>query len=182
VPPIDPNHYDDGELYGPDNHVMNGLPDTSPAGGNFVGLNAGINASPLSQVISGLQVGKSYVLTFDYAFAQGFGGKNVSSNDSIGVSLLGQTFVTTPTVTLPAKGFSGWTTASFKFTDTGGSDVLSFLANGTSGAPPYALLDGVSLNSGVPEPAAWAMMLLGIGALGACARRNRALAATANAA
>jgi hypothetical protein len=41
-----------------------------------------------------------------------------------------------------------------------------------SGAPPFSLLDGVSL-TGVPEPSTWAMMLLGFAGLGFAAYRSR---------
>jgi hypothetical protein len=42
---------------------------------------------------------------------------------------------------------------TFTFTANGASDVLSFLAQGTPGGePPFALLDGVTLNSATPEP------------------------------
>ena len=55
--------------------------------------------------------------------------------------------------------------------------MLKFLAVGTpTGVPPFSLLDGVTMNAvgGVPEPATWAMMILGIGGIGAMARRRRA--------
>jgi hypothetical protein len=41
--------------------------------------------------------------------------------------------------------------------------------------PPFALLDGVSVTptGGVPEPAAWAMMRLGLGGLGGALRMRR---------
>jgi len=35
------------------------------------------------------------------------------------------------------------------------------------------VLDGLSINGGVPEPATWAMMLLGVGAIGAAQRMAR---------
>jgi hypothetical protein len=55
------------------------------------------------------------------------------------------------------------------------------LAAGTIGDPPYALLDGVSLTTSsiVPEPSAWAMMLLGVSSLGAIMRRRRAFLVSA---
>jgi hypothetical protein len=59
-------------------------------GGNF-GLNGGANASALTQTISGLQTGQTYILTFDYAFAQGYGSKKVGSTDFLSVSLGSQT-------------------------------------------------------------------------------------------
>jgi hypothetical protein len=55
------------------------------------------------------------------------------------------------------------------------------LAAGTIGDPPYALLDGVSLTTSsiVPEPSAWALMLVGIGGLGVSLRAGRKTATAA---
>ena len=62
------------------------------------------------------------------------------------------------------------------FTPTATTQTLTFLSIGTpDGLPPMAALDGVSLT--VPEPATWAMMLLGFGGMGATLRRRRAVAA-----
>ena len=60
-----------------------------------------------------------------------------------------------------------------KFTAKSTSQLLSFLSIGTPlGLPPAALLDGVSLTT-VPEPATWAMMIMGFFGLGAVLRRRR---------
>ena len=68
--------------------------------------------------------------------------------------------------------------ASFDFTATSASELLSFVSVGTpQGTPQVALLDDVSLTGGVPgapEPATWAMMGLGFAGLGfAAMRRSR---------
>jgi hypothetical protein len=58
------------------------------------------------------------------------------------------------------------------FTPTSTTQTLKFLSIGTpDGLPPIAALDGVSLT--VPEPATWAMMLVGFGGIGAMIRRRR---------
>jgi hypothetical protein len=59
--------------------------------------------------------------------------------------------------------------------------VLSFLSTGTPGGdPPIAFLDNVSLTNTVPEPATWALMLVGVAAMGASLRlRRRAASAVA---
>jgi hypothetical protein len=67
--------------------------------------------------------------------------------------------------------------ASFTFTPTSSTEVLSFLSTGTaaSALPPFALLDSVSATQGtVPEPSTWVMMVLGFAGLGyAGFRSNR---------
>ncbi len=50
----------------------------------------------------------------------------------------------------------------------GGTDTI------TGGTHPAILIDaGGALVAGVPEPASWALMLLGVGAVGGVARRRR---------
>jgi len=40
-------------------------------------------------------------------------------------------------------------------------------------APPFSLLDGVSLSSSAPEPSTWAMLLVGFAGLGYAGFRKR---------
>ena len=105
---------------------------------------------------------------------------------------------------LASHTFEGWTPFSATFTYTGNpttmtygldyggetftaaANWLTFIGEGSpQGLPPTILLTGVSLtqapsdtpdyiNPGVPEPATWALMMIGIGGLGAIARRRRA--------
>jgi len=157
-------------LWGPGNGSNNGLPASSPAGGNFVAADGAFNVAPITQTIVGLIPGEAAVLTFYWAGAQqsGFTGP---TTDQWAVSLGSQTLYT-PVVSLPSHGFSGWITELMTFTPTSGNEVLSFTAIGTpSGEPPFALLDGVSLT--VPEPASWAVMVSGMTILILYARRRR---------
>lgn len=64
----------------------------------------------------------------------------------------------------------------YQFIVTGsGSDTLTFNERDD---PAYLALDNISLNpAAVPEPATWAMMLLGFGAIGFALRRRRQLGA-----
>ena len=95
---------------------------------------------------------------------------------SITATLGSETF-STPTIDTPSQGSSPWELFSTTFTYTGTSNVLTFLANGgPTGAPPYALLDGVSLTSttgATPEPSTWLMIVAGFAGLGLAARARR---------
>lgn len=157
-------------VYGP-------FPATSPDGGDFVLADGDPSFSgAFWQTISGLTVGKTYELNFWQAAGQQytFTGPTterwqVTFGDDTQYSSL---------FSLPQGGVGPWEKQTMLFTATSASQVLTFLAQGTpGGAPPISFLDGVSLKEvvpGVPEPATWAMMLLGFGAVGFAARRRSA--------
>ena len=71
----------------------------------------------------------------------------------------------------------GWTAFSYKFSATGSSTTLAFAS--ATGTPFGPALDNVSVSTAVPEPASWALMLVGFGGLGAVMRRQRRTAAVA---
>ena len=143
----------------------------SPDGGNFVGLDGDSEATgAVSQTLTGLEIGKTYTLTFDWAAAQ-LANRSGDITEQLQVSFGGQTFLT-PVLSVASGGFSGWKTATMFFTPTSTTQTLKILSLGTpDGLPPIAALDGVSLT--VPEPATWAMMLVGFGGIGAMIRRRR---------
>jgi hypothetical protein len=150
----------------------------SANGGNVFASDAQYGPGLLSQTINDLSVGASYLLTFDYAVGQqaGFSGANLNNFWQVS---FGDTTLNTAALTIADGEFSGWKTASMAFTATSASQMLSFLAKGGSaGAPPFLLLDGVSMNanantSAVPEPSTISLLLGGIGLAGFLARRRR---------
>jgi hypothetical protein len=156
-------------LWGPNLGSNNGLPATSPAGGNYVAADGAFEVGAISQTINGLTVGDSYTLSFWWAGAQqdGFTGPNTEQWD---VSLGSQTQFTA-VVDNASHGFTGWHYQTFTYTATSASEVLSFLALGTpNGEPPFSLLDGVSLDpTAVPEPGSMALMLGILGFMGGVA-------------
>lgn len=174
--------YGSFSFWGPANGNNNGLT-TSSQGGNYIGSDAdrGFGA-PVSQTLSGLVIGKTYDVSFEWAAAQQanfFGatteGWEVYLTDSNNGQIVN---FQTETVNNPEKGFQPWRGERFSFEATEASHVLSFFAfGGPGGLPPFALLDNVSVvDSAVPEPASWAMLIAGFGLVGAAARRRRQVA------
>ena len=152
-------------------HFYSSASALSADGGNFVALD-GDSAVPgsISQTISGLEVGKTYTLSFDWAAGQ-LANRTGDITEQLQVSFGGETQLTS-ILSVPSTQFSGWNVVTMYFTPTATTQTLSFLSLGTpNGLPPMALLDGVSMT--VPEPATWAMMLIGFGGLGFMIRRRR---------
>jgi len=148
----------------------------SPTGGNFFASDPLYYPGYLYQSVGGLTVGASYLLTFDYALAQQVNYTGANTNDYWQVGF-GNTFLNSNPLSIAQGGFSGWKSATMSFTATSATQFLSFLAKGdAAGAPPFMLLDNVSMDvvtSKVPEPATWSLMLGGLGALVFMARRRR---------
>ncbi|MGL4541044.1 MAG: PEP-CTERM sorting domain-containing protein [Polymorphobacter sp.] len=152
------------------------LPASSPDGGNFIFSDANFLNSALTQTITGLTVNGVYKLTFYQALSQpiffntGLGTPGpISAQWS--VSLFGTQLAPALTANGATGAISPWTQQTMTFTATSTTGVLSFLAFG-SGDPPTILLDGVNL-SAVPEPKTWAMMMIGLFAMGIVYRRQR---------
>ncbi|WP_419813710.1 PEPxxWA-CTERM sorting domain-containing protein [Glacieibacterium sp.] len=172
--------YGNLKLWGPGNGSNNGFASVSPVGGNYVGADGAFLVAPIQQTINNLVVGAKYDVGFYWGGAQQFG-YNGETTEQWKVSF-GDQQIDTAVLTNASHGFTGWQKENFTFTATNVSQVLSFLAVGTpNGEPPFSLLDGVSVTAAVPEPATWAMMILGMGAVGAASRLRRRQAGLATA-
>jgi PEP-CTERM motif len=159
-------------------HLNSNFNALSPNGGAFMGLDGDAAANgALEQTVSGLAIGQTYELTFEWAgteLSNRTGYNSIMLTGSLGGDpFMTSTYFNTASGSAPGS-FSGWMTESFKFTANSTSELLSFLAVGTpsGNVPPFALLDGVSLTA-VPEPSTWAMMFVGFAGLGYAAFRRR---------
>ncbi len=165
-------------LWYPGDGSNNGFTYASPTGGNFVAIDSQTGDAPITQTITGLVTGKTYVLSFAWAGAQA--APNTGASTEAWQVSLGASTQTTSTVNVASEGFSGWMTQTFSYVATGSSEVLSFLALGPTGAnvPPFALLANVSMYAAVPEPASITVLLTAIGGLmGAAGMGKRRTAA-----
>ena len=82
-------------------------------------------------------------------------------------------------------GYTGWIKSSYQIGAAGNYYVRYGVTNWSDSAFDSGLaFDGLALNDvpipgGVPEPATWAMMIMGFGAIGASMRRRRQVARVA---
>jgi len=149
-------------LWGPGNGSNNGLPASSPDGGNFVAADGDYLTAPINQTINGLTVGDNYQVGFWWGASQQYTFTG-DTQQYWAVSLGAQT-QNTSTFFLPSHGFSGWMYQTDTFTASSSSEVLSFLAVGNVPVPPFLLLDGVSMNdstAATPEPGTLPLLLSG---------------------
>jgi hypothetical protein len=149
-----------------------------PAYGNYlVGFNGG-NLAPngvLDQTIS-TGAGQAYTLSFDYGVTSG-GAQSITASaiDATSFAVIATNTVFT---TLSAP-----TTYSFSFNALSSGTIIRFndvASNPTNGQD--IAIDNVSVTGAaigtVPEPASWALMIVGFGLVGsAVRRRSQAIAA-----
>lgn len=143
----------------------------SPTGGNFYAFDPAVaTPGPITQTLKNLQAG-TYQVSFDWAVAQQYGYSS-GTWGSWTVQLGSAAAQATATVNNPSRSFTGWMHETMSFTVGAGDAVLSFLGKGgPQGVPPFALLDSVSVVA-VPEPSTYALLLLGLAAVAAVARRK----------
>jgi hypothetical protein len=174
-----------GEVGQRPNASYTGACNLAGCGGAFMVLDGDpVAAGPFSQSVSGLVVGQTYAVTFDWAAGE-LQDRTGFSTEQLHVFLDGSeqstsVYNNTANPLSNPGSFSGWQQVTLLFTATKTTETLKFLSDGSpsNNLPPVAFLDGVSLTM-VPEPATWAMMLVGFGGLGAALRRRRRLAAVA---
>ncbi len=112
--------------------------------------------------------GQTYQVDFDLAGNPDGGiGPKVAIVTANGAQQQSDTFIVTGADTHSSMG---WTPYVYDFTANSASTTLTFASAANS---PYGpVLDNVSVVA-VPEPASWALIILGFGGLGALLRRRR---------
>ncbi len=136
---------------------------TSPSYTNFFAAFGGGNEPSgfISSAFSTL-AGRTYTVAFDYG-ALGTGSEGLT------FSVGGTDYVVNPVANNDL--FSAFTSTSFSFVGNGLPVSLSITSAGLNNVD--AILDNVSVSlSAVPEPATWALMILGFGATGFAMRRR----------
>lgn len=146
----------------------------SPNGGNFVALDGDSTIrGGISQNVQNFIVGQQYVLSFYWAGAQLISASGATT-DSLNVQVGNDLSTTTNVVANASTGFVPWMLQTYQFTATSASELLTFLSVGTpNGAPPIALLDGVSIKQAVPEPATFGVVTAGLALVGFVRLRRR---------
>ena len=134
---------------------------------------SGNDKGSISQLLTGLTVGREYQVNFSLAGNPDGGGSTKVAVASDGGS---QTSVYFFDQTGNTRDSMGWTAQSFRFIATDTTANLTFSA--TLNNPYGPALDNVSI-AGVPEPATWGLMILGMGAVGGMMRRRKATLAAA---
>ena len=116
------------------------------------------NGGSIAFGVDNLSIGQSYVVNFLTAQRPGY------AVATINVDFGGSLGTFTPTST----GFAAAT--PFRFTASGTSGTLTFTGLGAPGVDVNAGIDAITVS--VPEPATWAMMLLGFAMVGFGLRRR----------
>ena len=158
-----------------DVNVVNGTFGSSPTGTNltpwgnqYLDLIGQSGSGSISQSLTTV-VGQAYQFSFNYSHNIFGNLPAASASYSVGGLSGLVTHSTGSRSNLDWKGFTG------TFTANSGSTLLTF-TNVSGGQSDGLLLDNVVV-SAVPEPAAWAMMLFGFGAIGFAMRRKKVIGA-----
>jgi len=141
-------------------------------GARSIDLSGNANGS-VSQTFA-TTLGQDYLVNFFLAGnPDGGPAAKVAISSATGGPVQSNTFTVTGS---DSHANMGWQPYQYRFTATGTSTTLSFASATDTAFGPA--LDNVSIAS-VPEPAAWALMLVGFGGLGAAMRRRRTAASAA---
>ena len=99
-----------------------------------------------------MTVGQTYTVSFYQAAGQQYGDSGATT-EQWQVSLGSDTQISA-VMNTPSEGVFLWEPQTLTYTASSTSELLSFLAVGSGGVPPIVFLDGVDMESSVPEPSA----------------------------
>ncbi len=127
----------------------------------------------MEQTVNGLIQGHTYELSFSQAAGQYAPDVDAEITSWWKVGFGSSPLVDSASMTVAAGApISAWQSQSMTFTATSTSQLLSFIAQGTpTGAPPFALLSGVSLTDTTPVPGP--LPVLGVAAAFGASRKLR---------
>jgi uncharacterized protein DUF642/PEP-CTERM motif-containing protein len=136
-----------------------------PVGGNSVDLNGDMKGG-ITQTFS------ADPGTYTVGFYLSGNPDNLPATKTIDVSLVPFSDTFTYAATINGNHSLSYDFHSFDFTSTGGSFTLSFMSDdlGSYGG----VVGGITISPTVPEPATWAMMILGFCGIGFMAYRRKA--------
>jgi hypothetical protein len=138
----------------------------------FVDLTGEGNAKPyggIQQTIA-TQAGVTYSLNFDLGSSTLYDGPGPGAS-AIDVVAMGSSVLKSGAFVLAPVTNNDWATETFTFTANSASTTIQLLADNAY-TSRYVGLDNVSVTAAVPEPASVALMIAGLGALGAASRRR----------
>ena len=144
------------------------IPDTYPGGFNYIpdGVTVGYsNGGTIDQVVSATAVAGT---TYDLSAFVGSRLDGFYAAPTVQLLINGNVVATATGATPTSGAWSDWTTSYTATAGQAGQSIEVLLT--APGA--QSDFDDVSLTA-VPEPATWAMMILGMGAMGAALRRRR---------
>ena len=130
-------------------------PDTS---NTFVAFGGGNLPSGLASTNFNTILGSTYTVSFAFAALGG-------GSEPLTFTVAGQTFTFNPV----ANNAIVFAPGAFTFTGTGGSTSLVVTSGGFDNVD--AIVDNISIAGAVPEPATWALFILGFGVIGGALRR-----------
>lgn len=131
----------------------------------YLDLTGLINVAPYAGVKQSIATlpGASYTLSFDLG----------ARSDAVPVGLTASAGATSA---LFSTTSAGWTRHSLAFVATGATTLISLVGASVGGSGLALHLDQVSVvGDSLPEPADWALMLAGLGLVGATLRQRRAV-------
>lgn len=126
----------------------------------FVAFGGGDLPSGLASASFDTILGSTYTVNFDYAALGG-------GSEPLTFTVAGESFTFNPV----ANNAIVFTPGSFTFTGTGGAASLVVTSGGLNSVD--AIVDNISVTGAVPEPATWALFILGFGVIGGALRRSK---------